>query len=75
MLQVRHVPDDVHAALRARAAEAGLSLSEYVLRELRTLVQRPSRAEVLSRAAHRGGRFSFDDAVEAVRATRDASRE
>ena len=71
MLQVRNVPDDVHAALRARAAEAGVSLSEFVLRELRALAQRPSRAEVLSRAAQRGGRFSFDDAVEAVQATRD----
>ncbi len=75
MLQVRHVPDDVHAALRARAAEAGVSLSEYVLRELRTLAERPSRAEVLARAARRGGRLSFEDAVEEVRAGReDAGR-
>jgi plasmid stability protein len=66
MLQVRDVPDDVHAALRARAIANGMSLSQFVLRELEAIAARPSKAEVLSRAAHRGGRFSFDEAVEAV---------
>jgi len=70
MLQVRNVPDDLHATLRARAAESGLSLSEYVLRELQAVAARPSKAEVLSRAARRGGRMSFDDAVAAVAAGR-----
>ncbi|WP_232806768.1 FitA-like ribbon-helix-helix domain-containing protein [Geodermatophilus chilensis] len=70
MLQVRHVPDDLHAALRARAAESGLSLSEYVLRELQSVVARPSRAEVLARAARRGGRLSFGEAVDALAAGR-----
>jgi plasmid stability protein len=66
MLQVRHVPDELHAALRARAAASGLSLSEFVLRELAAIAARPSKAEVLRRAAGRGGRLSFDDAVAAV---------
>ncbi len=70
MLQVRNVPDDLHATLRARAAESGLSLSEYVLRELQAVAARPSKAEVLARAARRGGRMSFDDAVAAVSAGR-----
>lgn len=70
MLQVRHVPDDLHAALRARAAESGLSLSEFVLRELQTIAARPSKSEVLSRAAHRGGRLTFDDAVASLAAER-----
>jgi plasmid stability protein len=72
MLQVRHVPDELHAALRERAAASGLSLSEFVLRELRAVAARPSRAEVLGRAAHRGGRLSFDDAVEALASERAA---
>ena len=42
MLQVRHVPDELHAVLRQRAAESGLSLSEYVLRELQAVAARPS---------------------------------
>jgi plasmid stability protein len=66
MLQVRNVPDDLHEALRARAAEAGLSLSEYALRELRAVAARPSKADVLARAAHRGGRMSFEEAVAEV---------
>ena len=75
MVQIRNVPDGLHEALRARAAGAGLSLSEYLLRELAQLAQRPPRAEVLSRAAHRGGRLTFDDAVRALHASReDAGR-
>jgi plasmid stability protein len=70
MLQVRDVPDDVHAALRARAAASGMSLSQFVLRELEVIAARPGKAEVLARAARRGGRLSFDQAVEAVAAGR-----
>jgi plasmid stability protein len=70
MLQVRDVPDDVHAALRARAAASGLSLSQFVLRELEVIAARPGKAEVLSRAARRGGRLSFEEAVDAVDAGR-----
>ncbi len=71
MLQVRHVPDELHAVLRQRAAESGLSLSAYVLRELQAVAARPSTAEVLARAARRGGRLSFDEAVAAVAAGRE----
>ncbi len=70
MLQVRHVPNELHAALRARAAASGLSLSEFVLRELHTVAARPSKADVLARAARRGGQLTFDAAVEAVHAGR-----
>ncbi len=63
---MRNVPDDLHEVLRARAAGSGLSLSEYVLRELRAVAARPSKAEVLGRAARRGGQLSFDEAVAAV---------
>jgi antitoxin FitA len=34
MIQIRHVPEDVHARLKARAAAAGMSLSDYLLREI-----------------------------------------
>jgi len=71
MLQVRHVPDELHAVLRERAAESGLSLSEYVLRELQAVAARPSKAQVLARASRRGGRLSFDEAVAAVATGRE----
>ncbi|MGH2140757.1 FitA-like ribbon-helix-helix domain-containing protein, partial [Enterococcus faecalis] len=51
MLQVRNVPDDLHAELRRRAAAAGMSLSDYVLRELRRVGERSPMAEVLARSA------------------------
>jgi hypothetical protein len=35
MIQLRHVPDRLHRTLKARAALAGLSLSAYVIGELK----------------------------------------
>ena len=49
MVQIRNVPVDVHRRLKARAAVEGLSMSDYVLRELRKSLARPTREEVLER--------------------------
>jgi antitoxin FitA len=70
-IQVRHVPDDVHRALRARAAAAGLSLSDFALGELERVAQRPPVAVVLERARSRAGGAERDAIVAAVRAGRD----
>ena len=70
MVQVRRVPDEVHAALRKRAAAEGLSLAEFLLRELIAIAERPTKAEVLARAARRGGRLTFTEAVATVHAER-----
>ena len=35
MVQIRNMPDKLHRTLKSRAAQAGMSLSEYVLRELK----------------------------------------
>ena len=51
MLQIRNVPDDVHRRLKARAALAGMSMSDYVLREIEQSLSRPTREEVLARIA------------------------
>jgi plasmid stability protein len=48
-LQIRHVPDDVHRVLKARAAMAGMSLSEFMLAELKRTTEQPTRDEVLDR--------------------------
>jgi plasmid stability protein len=68
MLQVRNVPDDVHAELRRRARAAGVSLSEYVLRELERVAARPPIEEVLARSASRRLDISMADVVETIRA-------
>lgn len=44
MIQVRDVPDDLHRALKARAASEGVSLSELIRRELPRIAATPSMA-------------------------------
>jgi plasmid stability protein len=53
MIQVRNVPDPVHRKLKARAALAGLSLSDYILSELERVLEKPTREELLVRLASR----------------------
>ena len=71
-LQVRNVPDDLHRALKVRAAQSGSSLSEYVLAELRRAAERPTRAELLERIRSRSRVRRAVDAAALVRAGRDA---
>jgi antitoxin FitA len=52
-LRVRNVPDDVHRALKERAAREGTTMSELILRELPRLVRRPSMEEVRARILSR----------------------
>ena len=70
-IQVRNVPDDVHRALRTRAAAAGISLSDFALGELERAAQRPPVAELLQRARSRAGGASSRAIVAAIRAGRD----
>jgi plasmid stability protein len=70
-IQIRGVPDAVHATLRSRAAAAGVSLSNYALSELERVAQRPAVSDVLRRAGSRAGGATTADIVDAVRAGRD----
>jgi plasmid stability protein len=72
-MQIRNVPADVHAALSAKAAAAGLSLSDYLLREVTRLANRPTLREVLQRATDREWGVPPAVATAAVRDTRDAA--
>ena len=53
MLQIRNVPDEIHRRLKSRAALAGMSMSDYVLREIEAVLSRPTRDEVFTRIAER----------------------
>jgi plasmid stability protein len=53
MIQIRNVPEDLHKVLKARAALAGMSLSDYLQAELRRIADRPSREELLARLRSR----------------------
>jgi antitoxin FitA len=49
MVQIRNVPDTLHRKLKVRAAQAGQTLSDYLLAELERLASRPTREEMLAR--------------------------
>jgi plasmid stability protein len=71
LIQLRNVPDDVHRTLKMRAAAAGTSLSEYVLREVTRAARAPTPEELDARIAARGGAgVTTADILEA----RDADR-
>jgi antitoxin FitA len=53
MLQIRNVPDDVHRALKERAAREGTTMSEIVLRVLPRLAHDPTPEQVLARIRER----------------------
>jgi plasmid stability protein len=71
MIQVRHVPDDVHRTLKSRAALAGMSLSYYVLAELRRLAEQPTMDDVLARLAERTRPPLTVSAADVIRHERD----
>lgn len=72
MIQIRNVPDAVHRKLKMRAAEAGLSLSDYLLADLRRSVEQPTSAELWARIRSREAVTAAVSAASAVRAERDA---
>jgi plasmid stability protein len=49
MVQIRNVPDALHRKLKGRAADAGRTLSDYLLAELERLAARPTREEMRAR--------------------------
>lgn len=72
MIQVRNVPDGVHRTLKAQAAVAGMSLSDFLLAEMRHLAERPTVAELRERLRHRSRIADPLSAAEAVRRERNA---
>jgi plasmid stability protein len=49
MIQLRNVPDALHRGLKARAAMAGMSLSDYLLAEIKEIADRPTLAQLRER--------------------------
>jgi plasmid stability protein len=71
MIQLRHVPDDLHRKLKARAALEGLSLSEYLLQEVRRVSERPTLTELRHRLSQRAAVSPTLPPAKAVRAERE----
>ena len=70
-IQIRHVPDDVHSALRSQAAAAGMSLSDFLLAEIEQLAGRSLNAAIFRHAGERTGGVSNDAIIAALRSGRD----
>ncbi|HUY29339.1 MAG TPA: hypothetical protein VMV27_18175 [Candidatus Binataceae bacterium] len=71
MIQLRNVPDPLHRKLKARAAMAGMSLSDYLLAEVRRVAERPTLEELRERLRQRERVALPFAAARAVRAERD----
>ncbi|CAI7655149.1 unnamed protein product [Penicillium discolor] len=75
MLQVRNLPDEVHARLKERAAAERMSLSDYVARELEDLVRYRSNAEVLEASRARARAAGVSLTRVGILAARDRERD
>jgi antitoxin FitA len=71
MVQVRNVPDQLHRKLKVRAAEQGVSLSDYILAELRRVADRISPQELAERARSIVREETRPTPAELIRAERD----
>ena len=72
MVQIRNMPDSLHRELKSRAALAGMSLSDYLLDELRRAAERPTIAEMKARLAKLPAVDLGMSAADAVRLERDS---
>ena len=72
MIQIRHVPDAIHRTLKSRAALAGMSLSDYLLRLVGEIAARPTLEEMRERLRRREPVNLPVSAAEMIRAERDS---
>jgi antitoxin FitA len=70
-IQLRNVPDDLHRVLKARAALAGMSLSDYLIVQVRGLAERPTAEEMRERLTRRRPADVATPAAEILRDERD----
>jgi plasmid stability protein len=72
MIQVRNVPEQLHRKLKVRAAQEGISLSDYILRELRRLAERPTPRDLVERIGTIVREDMAPSPADLVRADRDS---
>jgi plasmid stability protein len=71
MIQIRNVPAALHRRLKSRAALAGMSLSDYLLSEIREVAERPTIDELRERLQRQASVKLSIEPADAVRAERD----
>jgi plasmid stability protein len=72
MIQIRNVPDDLHTKLKVRAAQKGMSLSEYLLTEVEKIAEVPTVAELAERIRSLPPVKTSEDSATVIRHFRDA---
>lgn len=72
MIQLRRVPDALHRQLKARAALAGLPLSDYLIREARKIAEQPTLEEMRERLRRRTPYRGNIPPTDVLRAERDS---
>lgn len=73
MIQIRNVPDAVHRKVKARAAEAGKTLSDYLLAEVERIVSVPTREEMMARLHARSRVKLRTPAADIIRSERESA--
>jgi hypothetical protein len=71
MIQIRDVPDAIHGTLKSRAARKGMSLSDFIKRELEHVAQRPTMQEWLERTQQAKSIPSGRTGAQIIREMRD----
>jgi plasmid stability protein len=71
-IQLRNIPDKLHRKLRARAACAGMTLSDFVIREMQKIVAQPTHEEIRRRIVMRPVVKLDVSAADLIREERDA---
>jgi plasmid stability protein len=72
MIQIRHVPDVLHRRLKIRAAEADMTLSDFIKQELELMAARPTLAEMAARLSALEPVELAEPVVDILREARDA---
>jgi plasmid stability protein len=72
MIQLRNVPDALHRSLKARAAMQGMSLSDYLLMEIKEIAERPTLTQLRERLHQRKPVSAQFDTALLVREEREA---
>lgn len=71
MIQIRNVPDQMHRELKARAARAGMTLSDYLMDVIRQATSRPEPDVLIGRVRERSRVYPEEAPADAVRAERE----
>ena len=72
MIQLRDVPEQMHGELKARAAREGMSLSDFIKKELEHTLERPTMREWLERARKQKPIPTKQTAAQIIRELRDS---